>query len=166
VDLAICTLAAAFCRSSTCPQKQERFNRLASEICDLIDINAISDEAPAPKETAALYEPDREPQTPEEYREKCVSLTIETVPLISHLASGRTGRKLGYPFRYSNETIDQLIELLREVVEVLREGEIVKRRDPINPERMDAVSTAERDALFQRFLGGLSLGQGLATTES
>jgi hypothetical protein len=64
------------------------------------------------------------------------------------------------PYCWTREMLNQYEGLAIHIVRLIETAPIVKRREPIDPERMSAASAAERDAGFQRFLGRLNVGQG------
>ncbi|MBI3043561.1 MAG: hypothetical protein HYY78_12145 [Betaproteobacteria bacterium] len=69
------------------------------------------------------------------------------------------------PYRYDDEALESLRENIAEILLTIRDGRIVKLRDAINFERLEATLQAESDPQFQRFMGKLQIGQGQAVAQ-
>jgi len=99
---------------------------------------------------------ERETQTADEFRKRCAEAAACFLFSLHKLTGWKAGN---VPFRYDDEALNALRESICEIVLTIRDGKIIKLRDTINLDRLEAVKQAESDPRFQRFLVGLNLSQ-------
>ena len=99
---------------------------------------------------------EHEPKSVNDFREHMTNVTRLLTYHIHTLAGWKAEN---VPFRYNDEALNEMRNHIAEIWITIQDGKIIKLRDPIDLERMGAVSAAESDSVFQRFLGRLDLGQ-------
>jgi hypothetical protein len=104
---------------------------------------------------------ERAPKTAAAFRAMC--------DLVAGVALFGLHRSAGYKadknatFRFDDETLEAIHIEAMKIRDLLRDGRILKLRDPIDPARMDMVRAAEFDSSFQKFLRQLPAQQRGAT---
>jgi hypothetical protein len=96
---------------------------------------------------------ERGPKSAEEFRKQCDTVAGWNLFAVHKLAGYKAGKHVR--FRYDDETLEAIHIEAAKILDLVRNGRILKLRGSSNPERMDQVRAAERDAGFQKFLGKL-----------
>lgn len=94
----------------------------------------------------------QEPQSADSYRDG-VERAAKFLLFNLHSAAGFQARNV--PFRFDDETLDTIRQEIATIMLAIREGRIIKFREPFSAERLEAVKQAEVDPQFQRFLASL-----------
>lgn len=98
----------------------------------------------------------REPTTAEEFRERLENPAKYFLYILHQIAVLSAPNA---PFRFDHDTLNELREQMAAIMLTIRDGKIIKLREPVNLDRLQAITAAESDPNFQRFLGRLTHGQ-------
>lgn len=101
----------------------------------------------------------REPKSAEAFRDQIDQLAMHAVFYVHTMAGWRAPHEVVTdPFRFDDETLEKMHEKIRELICLVREGRIIKLRDPLDFKGMDAARSAQTDPDFQRFISRLLPG--------
>ena len=105
------------------------------------------------KEQSSELATPTEPQSAESFRDLCGGLMEN---MLSFLARRAGWDAKNAPFRYDDEALDAIRASMMEIMDRVREGRIIKLRDPFDADRMAAARAAESDSRFQGFMARLT----------